>query len=89
MSATTINAKMMLTCPSRNVWRTGSNISTGTSRTSDHHKMVRRSSDAHTARRDTITSARTQARFTHENVTSATRRGEWANGAKSSAENGG
>ena len=50
----------MLTWPSRKVWRTGSNITTGSTRARAHHRIVRRSSAAHTARRLTAISANTR-----------------------------
>ena len=88
-SATIMSARMMLTWPSRKVWRTGSNSTTGSTRASPHHRMVRFSSVAHTARRLTTIRANSAARFSHEKATSQARSGKWANGAKSSAENGG
>ncbi len=88
-SATTMRARMMLTCPSRNVWRTGSSSTTGISSISAHHTMVRLSSCSHTARRDTAMRAKTAARLSNENAISATANGAWAAGAKSNAENGG
>ncbi len=51
MSATTMRARMMLTCPSRKFWRTGSNSTTGSTSANAHHRTVRRSNAAHTARR--------------------------------------
>ena len=89
MSATTMRARMMLTWPSRKVWRTGSNKRTGSRRARAHHSTVRRSSAAHTARRLTAINAHSAARFTHENTTSQTRSGTCAKGANRSAENGG
>ena len=89
MSATTMRARMMLTWPSRKVWRTGSNSTTGSTSASAHHRIVRRSKAAHTARRLTAIRAKTAARLSSENATSQTRSGKCANGANRSAENGG
>ncbi len=80
---------MMLTCPSRKVWRTGSNSVIGRTSASAHHRTVRRSSAAQTARRLTATRPKRAARFTQENATSHTRAGRCAKGAKSRAEKGG
>ena len=43
----------------------------------------------HTARRLTTIIPKSAARLTQENTTSQARSGKWANGANSSAENGG
>ena len=80
---------MMLTCPSRKFWRTGSNSTTGSTRANAHHRTVRRSSAAHTARKLTATSPKSAARFSQENATSQTRAETCAKGAKSRAEKGG
>ena len=88
-SATIMSARMMLTCPSKKVCRTGSKNSTGNTRARAHHSTVRLSSALHTARRLTAIIPKSAARLTQENATSQTRSGRWANGAKSRAENGG
>ena len=88
-SATIMRARMMLTCPSMKVWRTGSNKSTGRTSARLHHRTVRLSSERHTARRLTTIIPKSAARLTQENATSQTRRGRCANGANKSAEKGG
>ena len=89
MSATTMRARMMLTCPRRKVWRTGSNNSDrqhqGEGPPQDG-PLVEHGAHGAEAHHDQPEAA---ARLTHENTTSQTRSGKCANGANSSAENGG
>ena len=80
---------MMLTWPSRKVWRTGSNSTTGSTSASAHHRIVRRSKALQTARRLTAINAKTAARLSNEKHTSHTRSGKCANGANRRAEKGG